>query len=123
MGGGDRVASRRSLPGGGIGASDLPPGHSVGGGECLLDLRRCGAPGRREHAPAPAEDLHKAHWRKSSCSGGANDCVEITDLGAHAAVHDSKNMNLPPAIASDQRVKPSPRSWSARPGLPPTSAD
>ncbi|MFD6324677.1 DUF397 domain-containing protein [Streptomyces sp. NPDC058442] len=47
-----------------------------------------------------AEDLHKAHWRKSSYSGGANDCVEIADLGAYAAVRDSKDLDLSPVILS-----------------------
>ncbi|PWI11273.1 DUF397 domain-containing protein [Streptomyces sp. NWU339] len=56
-----------------------------------------------EHDPAPpprAEDLHKARWRKSSYSGGANDCVEIADLGAYAAVRDSKDLDLSPVILS-----------------------
>ncbi|MBL3668957.1 DUF397 domain-containing protein [Streptomyces sp. M2CJ-2] len=47
-----------------------------------------------------AEDLHKARWRKSSYSGGANDCVEIADLGAYAAVRDSKDLDLSPVILS-----------------------
>ncbi|MGJ3560554.1 DUF397 domain-containing protein [Streptomyces sp. INA 01156] len=47
-----------------------------------------------------AEELHKAHWRKSSYSGGANDCVEIADLGAYAAVRDSKDLDLSPVIIS-----------------------
>ncbi|MFD5497409.1 DUF397 domain-containing protein [Streptomyces sp. GDS52] len=45
-----------------------------------------------------AEDLHKARWRKSSYSGGANDCVEIADLGAYAAVRDSKDLDRSPVI-------------------------
>ncbi|MFF8638995.1 DUF397 domain-containing protein [Streptomyces pilosus] len=44
------------------------------------------------------QELHKAHWRKSSYSGGANDCVEIADLGAHAAVRDSKDLSRSPVI-------------------------
>lgn len=47
-----------------------------------------------------AENLQEAHWRKSSYSGGANDCVEIADLGAYAAVRDSKNRDLSPVIVS-----------------------
>ena len=30
-------------------------------------------------------------WRKSSYSGGDNDCVEIATTGANVAVRDSKN--------------------------------
>ncbi len=30
-------------------------------------------------------------WRKSSHSGGGNDCVEIAMIHKHAAVRDSKN--------------------------------
>lgn len=36
-------------------------------------------------------DLTGAHWRRSTHSGGSNDCVEIADLGAHVAVRDSKD--------------------------------
>jgi hypothetical protein len=32
-----------------------------------------------------------AQWRKSSYSGGGNQCVEVADLGAAVAVRDSKN--------------------------------
>ncbi|MER5839724.1 DUF397 domain-containing protein [Streptomyces prasinus] len=45
-----------------------------------------------------AEELHKARWRKSSYSGGANDCVEIADLGVYAAVRDSKDLGRSPVI-------------------------
>ncbi|MEV3853712.1 DUF397 domain-containing protein [Streptomyces sp. NPDC050095] len=37
-------------------------------------------------------DLARARWRRSSYSGGANDCVEVADLGAVVAVRDSKDM-------------------------------
>ncbi|MBQ1095020.1 DUF397 domain-containing protein [Streptomyces sp. b94] len=47
-----------------------------------------------------AEELRNAHWRRSSYSGGANDCVEIADLGAYAAVRDSKAPDLSPVILS-----------------------
>ncbi|CAL9491454.1 hypothetical protein SUDANB145_03230 [Streptomyces sp. enrichment culture] len=47
-----------------------------------------------------AEELHNAQWRRSSYSGGANDCVEIADLGAYAGVRDSKAPDLPPVILS-----------------------
>ncbi|KAF3470138.1 DUF397 domain-containing protein [Streptomyces sp. Tu 3180] len=46
------------------------------------------------------EELHQARWRKSSYSGGANDCVEIVHLGAHAAVRDSKDPGRSPVIIS-----------------------
>jgi hypothetical protein len=38
-------------------------------------------------------DLARAHWRKSSYSGGANDCVEVAELDGHAAVRDSKDIS------------------------------
>ncbi|MFE9181094.1 DUF397 domain-containing protein [Streptomyces sp. NPDC007126] len=47
-----------------------------------------------------AEELHDAHWRRSSYSGGANDCVEIAALGVYAAVRDSKAPELSPVIFS-----------------------
>ncbi|MFE7972524.1 DUF397 domain-containing protein [Streptomyces shenzhenensis] len=43
-------------------------------------------------------DLTHARWRKSSYSGGANDCVEITELGALVAVRDSKNIGRQPLV-------------------------
>ncbi|MGV9908887.1 DUF397 domain-containing protein [Streptomyces tendae] len=51
---------------------------------------------RRHHA----EELQKARWRKSSYSGGANDCVEIAYVGAYVAVRDSKDLDLSPVILS-----------------------
>ncbi|WP_369251234.1 DUF397 domain-containing protein [Streptomyces sp. R41] len=39
-------------------------------------------------------DLAIAGWRKRSCSGGANDCVEISELGGHVAMRDSKDVEL-----------------------------
>ncbi|MFG2465025.1 DUF397 domain-containing protein [Streptomyces canus] len=41
-------------------------------------------------------DLTHARWRKSSYSGGANDCVEVAELGEHAAVRDSKDISRGP---------------------------
>ncbi|HEX5567790.1 MAG TPA: DUF397 domain-containing protein [Streptomyces sp.] len=35
--------------------------------------------------------LTGARWRRSSHSGGSNDCVEIADLGARVAIRDSKD--------------------------------
>ncbi|MFJ5641225.1 DUF397 domain-containing protein [Streptomyces sp. NPDC093223] len=43
-------------------------------------------------------DLARARWRKSSYSGGANDCVEVAELGGHAAVRDSKDINRGPLL-------------------------
>lgn len=37
------------------------------------------------------EDLSQATWRKSSHSGGGNDCVEVAYLGTGAALRDSKD--------------------------------
>ncbi|MFD9891083.1 DUF397 domain-containing protein [Amycolatopsis sp. NPDC059027] len=39
----------------------------------------------------PDTELSRAHWRKSSHSGGGNDCVEIAFVGDGAAVRDSKD--------------------------------
>jgi hypothetical protein len=42
--------------------------------------------------PLPSHhDLSDALWRKSSYSGGANDCVEIAEIGTWVAIRDSKN--------------------------------
>ena len=43
-------------------------------------------------------DLSGAWWRKSSYSGGANDCVEVAELGAYVAVRDSKRVELRPLV-------------------------
>lgn len=45
-------------------------------------------------------DLPLAQWRKSSYSGGANDCVEIAELGARVAVRDSKDLSRQPLLVS-----------------------
>lgn len=39
----------------------------------------------------PDYDLSQAHWRKSSHSGGGNDCVEVAFTGSGAAMRDSKD--------------------------------
>ena len=52
---------------------------------------------RKEHAE-PGTDLSRALWRKSTYSGGNGSCVEIADLGAAAAVRDSKDQNGPKLI-------------------------
>ncbi|WP_328937424.1 DUF397 domain-containing protein [Streptomyces tauricus] len=43
-------------------------------------------------------DLAQARWRKSSYSGGANDCVEIAELSGHVAVRDSKKISRGPLL-------------------------
>ncbi|MFI1735207.1 DUF397 domain-containing protein [Streptomyces acidicola] len=45
-------------------------------------------------------DLSLARWRKSSYSGGANDCVEIAELEARVAVRDSKDLSRQPLLFS-----------------------
>ena len=48
-------------------------------------------------------DLTRALWRTSTYSGGNGSCVEIADLGAAAAVRDSKDRNGPKLIfAADE---------------------
>ncbi|MBT2397208.1 DUF397 domain-containing protein [Streptomyces sp. ISL-100] len=49
-------------------------------------------------------DLSQARWRKSSYSGGANDCVELADLGVHVAVRDSKALERGPLILGRSAV-------------------
>ncbi|MEU6502781.1 DUF397 domain-containing protein [Streptomyces californicus] len=50
---------------------------------------------------APCDvDLRQARWRKSSYSGGANDCVEVAELGERAAVRDSKDISRGPLFFS-----------------------
>jgi hypothetical protein len=51
--------------------------------------------------------LDQAAWRKSSYSGGAQDCVEIAgNLPGAVAVRDSKNPDGPALIIT-------PRTWQA----------
>ncbi|MFE2212176.1 DUF397 domain-containing protein [Streptomyces canus] len=45
-------------------------------------------------------DLKDARWRKSSYSGGANDCVEVTELGEVIALRDSKDTGRRPLLFS-----------------------
>lgn len=52
-------------------------------------------------------DLTHARWRKSSHSGGANDCVEIAELDALVAVRDSKDIGRQPLVFSRGAV----RAW------------
>jgi hypothetical protein len=56
---------------------------------------------RHDVTTAPhSVDLAHARWRKSSHSGGANDCVEVAELGKHAAVRDSKDIGRRPLLFS-----------------------
>nr|WP_093508141.1 DUF397 domain-containing protein [Streptomyces sp. Ag109_O5-10] len=50
-------------------------------------------------------DLPHARWRKSSYSGGANDCVEVAELGERAAVRDSKDISRGPLLFSKVAVR------------------
>ncbi|MER6072755.1 DUF397 domain-containing protein [Streptomyces sp. NPDC001817] len=50
-------------------------------------------------------DLTHAEWRRSSYSGGANDCVEVAELGEHAAVRDSKDTGLRPLLFSKAAMR------------------
>jgi hypothetical protein len=50
-------------------------------------------------------DLPHARWRKSTYSGGANDCVEVAELGEHAAVRDSKDIGRGPLLFSTTAMR------------------
>ncbi|MBY8345079.1 DUF397 domain-containing protein [Streptomyces spinosirectus] len=50
-------------------------------------------------------DLARARWRKSSYSGGANDCVEVAALGDRAAVRDSKDISRGPLLFSTATMR------------------
>ncbi|EST29919.1 DUF397 domain-containing protein [Streptomyces roseochromogenus] len=50
-------------------------------------------------------DLAHARWRKSSYSGGANDCVEVAALGDRAAVRDSKDISRGPLLFSKAAMR------------------
>lgn len=49
----------------------------------------------------PVSDLSRAVWRKSSRSGGGNNCVEAAILGDQHLVRDSKHPDLG-ALALDE---------------------
>ncbi|MEU0805509.1 DUF397 domain-containing protein [Streptomyces sp. NPDC005970] len=49
-------------------------------------------------------DLTDACWRKSSYSGGANDCVELAEIGSHVAVRDSKNPRRSPLVFTRSEI-------------------
>ena len=40
-------------------------------------------------------DVRSAEWRKSSHSGGNNECVELAFVGGVGAIRDSKNPDGP----------------------------
>ncbi|MFI1851797.1 DUF397 domain-containing protein [Streptomyces sp. NPDC020480] len=50
-------------------------------------------------------DLAHARWRKNSYSGGANDCVEVAELGEHAAVRGSKDISRRPLLFSKAAMR------------------
>ncbi|WSK32675.1 DUF397 domain-containing protein [[Kitasatospora] papulosa] len=50
-------------------------------------------------------DLAHTRWRKSSYSGGANDCVEVAELSEHAAVRDSKDIGRQPLLFSKAAMR------------------
>jgi hypothetical protein len=50
-------------------------------------------------------DLAHVRWRKSSYSGGANDCVEVAELGGHTAVRDSKDIGRRPLLFSKAAMR------------------
>ncbi|MFD7896063.1 DUF397 domain-containing protein [Streptomyces sp. NPDC059743] len=45
-------------------------------------------------------DLTQARWRKSSYSGGDNDCVEVAVFREQVAIRDSKRPGRPPLVVS-----------------------
>ncbi|MER7644778.1 DUF397 domain-containing protein [Streptomyces sp. NPDC126522] len=56
---------------------------------------------RHDAMTAPhSVDLAHARWRKSSYSGGANDCVEVAALDDRTAVRDSKDISRRPLFFS-----------------------
>jgi hypothetical protein len=44
-------------------------------------------------------DVRNAEWRKSSHSGGNNECVELAFVGGVGAIRDSKNPDGPVLVA------------------------
>lgn len=61
-------------------------------------------------------ELGEGTWRKSSHSGGGNDCVEIACVDAGTAVRDSKNPDGP-------RLSFGAADWSAFLGRAATDLD
>ncbi|MGW7237040.1 DUF397 domain-containing protein [Streptomyces sp. NPDC054804] len=56
-------------------------------------------------SPQHDVDLTHARWLKSSYSGGANDCVEVAELGEHVAVRDSKDIGRRPLLFSKAAIR------------------
>jgi len=55
----------------------------------------------------PAQDIPLTRpWRKSSHSGGGNDCIEVAQSGAACLVRDSKNPD-------GTRLAVEPQAWAA----------
>lgn len=50
-------------------------------------------------------DLDNAQWRKSTYSGGNDDCVEIADIDARVAFRDSRRLGLRIALVSQPAWK------------------
>ncbi|MFD7896061.1 DUF397 domain-containing protein [Streptomyces sp. NPDC059743] len=50
-------------------------------------------------------DLSQARWRKSSYSGGANNCVEVAVLDGYIAIRDSKRPEQSPLVVSRAGVQ------------------
>jgi hypothetical protein len=51
-----------------------------------------------------AIDLTQVCWRKSSYSGGANDCVELAEVGDYVAVRDSKRPRQSPVLLTRSKA-------------------
>ncbi|MYZ33765.1 DUF397 domain-containing protein [Streptomyces sp. MnatMP-M17] len=50
-------------------------------------------------------DLTQARWRKSSYSGGDNDCVEVAVFREQVAIRDSKRPEQSPLVVSRAGVQ------------------
>ncbi|MET9913818.1 DUF397 domain-containing protein [Streptomyces sp. NPDC006476] len=50
-------------------------------------------------------DFKDATWRKSSYSGGANDCLEVAEFTGGVALRDSKDISLRPLLFSNSAMR------------------